>query len=113
MQNEITLADGTRMSNGALSKIRTDKKGEKAYEKNILYGTQRGTSGRERACLRGGGIAVYENTAYLYGKGRTTEFTKDGKAQPLDVPMYIKDGYVMLLCVPSCRRGREKPNGLG
>ena len=26
----------------------------------------------------------------------TTEFTKDGKAQPLDVPMYIKDGYVML-----------------
>ena len=46
------------------------KKGEKTYEKNILYGTQRGTSGRERACLRGGGIAVYENTAYLYGKGR-------------------------------------------
>ena len=26
----------------------------------------------------------------------TTEFTKDGKAQPLDVPIYIKDGYVML-----------------
>ena len=26
----------------------------------------------------------------------TTEFTKDGAAQPLDVPIYIKDGYVML-----------------
>ena len=26
----------------------------------------------------------------------TTEFTKDGTAQPLDVPIYIKDGYVML-----------------
>ena len=26
----------------------------------------------------------------------TTEFTKDGKAQPLDVPIYIKDGYAML-----------------
>ena len=26
----------------------------------------------------------------------TTEFTKDGKAQPLDVPIYIKDGYTML-----------------
>ena len=46
------------------------KKEEKAYEKNILYGTQRGTSGREHACLRGGGITVHENTAYLYGKGR-------------------------------------------
>ena len=29
----------------------------------------------------------------------TTEFTKDGAAQPLDVPIYIKDGYTMLpLC---------------
>ena len=26
----------------------------------------------------------------------TTEFTKDGAAQPLDVPIYIKDGYTML-----------------
>ena len=26
----------------------------------------------------------------------TMEFTKDGKAQPLDVPIYIKDGYTML-----------------
>ena len=26
----------------------------------------------------------------------TTEFTKDGKAQHLDVPVYIKDGYTML-----------------
>lgn len=26
----------------------------------------------------------------------TTEFCKDGEAQPLDVPIYIKDGYVML-----------------
>ena len=26
----------------------------------------------------------------------TTEFTKDGEAQPLDVPIYIKDGYTML-----------------
>ena len=26
----------------------------------------------------------------------TTEFTKDGTAQPLDVPIYIKDSYVML-----------------
>ena len=46
------------------------KKGEKAYEKNILYGTQRGTSGREHACLCGGGITVHENTAYLYGSAQ-------------------------------------------
>ena len=26
----------------------------------------------------------------------TTEFTKDGEAQSLDVPVYIKDGYTML-----------------
>ena len=26
----------------------------------------------------------------------TTEFTKDGESQPLDVPVYIKDGYTML-----------------
>jgi hypothetical protein len=56
------------MSNGALSEIRTDKKGEKAYEKNILYGTQRSTSGRERACLRG--RLYHKGAAYLYGKGR-------------------------------------------
>ena len=54
---------------GHYQKSEQIKKGEKAYEKNILYGTQRGTSGRERACLRGGGISVHENTAYLYGKG--------------------------------------------
>ena len=33
---------------GHYQKSEQIKKGEKAYEKNILYGTQRGTFGRER-----------------------------------------------------------------
>ena len=72
------------------------KKEEKAYEKNILYGTQRSTSGREHACLCGGGITVHENTAYLYGKGRHNGIYQGRRSTALDVPIYIKDGYTML-----------------
>ena len=85
-----------RMSNGALSKSEQIKKEEKAYEKNILYGTQRSTSGRERAAYAAE-ESLFTKTPHTFtAKVGTTEFTKDGVAQPLDVPMYIKDGYVML-----------------
>lgn len=38
-----------------------------------------------------------EETKYVFtAKAGTTEFRKNGEAQPLDVSVYIKDGYVML-----------------
>lgn len=41
--------------------------------------------------------SLFTKTPHTFtAKVGTTEFTKDGAAQPLDVPMYIKDGYVML-----------------
>jgi len=56
------------------------------------------------AALLAGSVPAYAAEESLFTKTPhtftarvgTTEFTKDGKAQPLDVPMYIKDGYVML-----------------
>ena len=43
-------------------------RGGTKHEKTRLYGTQRSTSGRERACLRG--RLYHKGAAYLYGKGR-------------------------------------------
>ena len=81
---------------GHYQKSEQIKKGEKAYEKNILYGTQRSTSGRERAAYAAE-ESLFTKTPHTFtARVGTTEFTKDGKAQPLDVPIYIKDGYVML-----------------
>ena len=56
------------------------------------------------AALLAGSVPAYAAEESLFTKTPhtftarvgTTEFTKDGKAQPLDVPIYIKDGYVML-----------------
>ena len=56
------------------------------------------------AALLAGSVPAYAAEESLFTKTPhtftarvgTTEFTKDGVAQPLDVPMYIKDGYVML-----------------
>ncbi len=41
--------------------------------------------------------SLFTKTPHTFtAKVGTTEFTKDGAAQPLDVPIYIKDGYTML-----------------
>ena len=56
------------------------------------------------AALLAGSVPAYAAEESLFTKTPhtftarvgTTEFTKDGAAQPLDVPIYIKDGYVML-----------------
>nr|WP_288690200.1 WG repeat-containing protein [uncultured Anaerotignum sp.] len=56
------------------------------------------------AALLAGSVPAYAAEESLFtqtphtftAKVGTTEFTKDGTAQPLDVPIYIKDGYVML-----------------
>ena len=56
------------------------------------------------AALLAGSVPAYAAEESLFtqtphtftAKVGTTEFTKDGAAQPLDVPIYIKDGYVML-----------------
>lgn len=56
------------------------------------------------AALLAGSVPAYAAEESLFtrtphtftAKVGTTEFTKDGEAQPLDVPIYIKDGYVML-----------------
>ena len=56
------------------------------------------------AALLAGSVPAYAAEESLFtktphtftAKVGTTQFTKDGKAQPLDVPIYIKDGYVML-----------------
>ena len=56
------------------------------------------------AALLAGSVPAYAAEESLFTKTPhtftarvgTTEFTKDGKAQPLDVPIYIKDGYTML-----------------
>ena len=56
------------------------------------------------AALLAGSVPAYAAEESLFTKTPhtftarvgTTEFTKDGTAQPLDVPIYIKDGYVML-----------------
>ena len=56
------------------------------------------------AALLAGSVPAYAAEESLFTKTPhtftarvgTTEFTKDGKAQPLDVPICIKDGYVML-----------------
>ena len=56
------------------------------------------------AALLAGSVPAYAAEESLFTKTPhtftarvgTTEFTKDGTAQPLDVPIYIKDSYVML-----------------
>ena len=56
------------------------------------------------AALLAGSVPAYAAEESLFtktphtftAKVGTTQFTKDGTAQPLDVPIYIKDGYVML-----------------
>ena len=56
------------------------------------------------AALLAGSVPAYAAEESLFtktphtftAKVGTMEFTKDGTAQPLDVPIYIKDGYVML-----------------
>ena len=56
------------------------------------------------AALLAGSVPAYAAEESLFtktphtftAKVGTMEFTKDGKAQPLDVPIYIKDGYTML-----------------
>nr|WP_294680799.1 WG repeat-containing protein [uncultured Anaerotignum sp.] len=54
------------------------------------------------AALLAGSMPAYAAEAFVKtphiftAKVGTTQFTKDGKAQPLDVPVYMKDGYVML-----------------
>ena len=55
------------------------------------------------AMLAVGAMPVYAAEDFLVdvphtftAKVGTTEFKKDGEAQPLDVPVYIKDGYTML-----------------
>ena len=41
--------------------------------------------------------SLFTKTPHTFtAKVGTMEFTKDGEAQPLDVPIYIKDGYTML-----------------
>ena len=56
------------------------------------------------AALLAGSVPAYAAEESLFtktphtftAKVGTMEFTKDGEAQPLDVPIYIKDGYTML-----------------
>lgn len=64
---------------------------------------------KQRLCIAMS-VMLLASTTQVYGKGwevktkshvytaevGTTRFLKDGESQPLDVEIYLKDGYVML-----------------